>query len=100
MSFSISVTIWLLSVQQMQPLVSGTISLVSVMFPPFAMREASTLISPISFTITATLYPSWLLSTLFNRVVFPAPRYPQRRVIGVFAFAISISLSFLSKEEI
>lgn len=40
------------------------------------------LTSLISFTIIATRRPSRLLSTWLSRVVFPAPRKPDRTVTG------------------
>ena len=44
-----------LSVQQIQPLVRGTMLDVSVIFAPSAISFASTFTSPMSLTITATL---------------------------------------------
>ena len=63
--------------QQMQPLLSSTMS------SPVAMiRSLSMPISPNSFTRTAVFTPCWLLRMWFSRVVLPAPRKPVRIVTG------------------
>ncbi len=60
---SIFCAIWVLRVQQIQPFVKGTILLVSVILAPLAINFSSTLTSPMSLTMTATLKPFWLLRT-------------------------------------
>ena len=63
--------------QQMQPLLSSTMS------SPVAMiRSLSMPISPNSLTSTAVLTPCWLLRMWLSKVVFPAPRKPVRIVTG------------------
>ena len=61
------------SVQQMQPLLMG-MRLSVAERPPFLMRLASTLISPMSFTMTAARMPSSLARMWLRSVVLPAPR--------------------------
>ncbi len=48
----------------MQPLLKGTrFASSTVTTPPFPISLASIFTSPMSLTITATLYPSWLFKT-------------------------------------
>ena len=61
------------SVQQMQPFVSG-MRLSVWLRPPSLMRLASTLTSPMSFTITAAWMPWSFARMLLRMVVLPAPR--------------------------
>ena len=62
------------SVQQRQPLVMGMSSPSTCDRPPLAMSDASTLISPMSFTSTAARTPLSLARMWLSSVVLPAPR--------------------------
>src|SRR5262249_6688446 len=74
----------------MQPLVISTsFSSVRERFaPPSRTKSASMFTSLMSLTITATFRPCRLLRTWFSKVVFPAPRKPDRTVTGSFCMEV------------
>mmetsp|Transcript_53542 Transcript_53542/g.113716 ORF Transcript_53542/g.113716 Transcript_53542/m.113716 type:complete len:248 (+) Transcript_53542:1133-1876(+) len=57
----------------------------SPLFIGFEMSFASIFTLATSLTIVPTLIPSVFSNKRFNAVVFPAPRNPERIVIGIFA---------------
>ena len=86
----------------MHPFDSGTTFPLSSSWinPPSEINFASIFTSPMSFTITATLYPSWFVKIWFIRVVLPAPKYPVSIVIGTnFKFSIFTPSKFLFGTE-
>mmetsp|Transcript_21099 Transcript_21099/g.44517 ORF Transcript_21099/g.44517 Transcript_21099/m.44517 type:complete len:255 (-) Transcript_21099:225-989(-) len=87
--------------QQAHPFCSSTVPqlpfptalpvLPSPLFIGFEMSLASILTLATSFTIVPTLIPSVFSNNRFNAVVLPAPRNPDRMVIGILAGVPSAS---------
>lgn len=76
-------------VQQTHPFcISTSFSSVCESSTPSLMRLASTLISAISLTMSATLSHSLFSSICFKRVVLPLQRNPERTVTGISFFII------------
>src|SRR5437899_12778360 len=74
----------------MQPFVISTsFSSVRERFaPPLRTRSASMFTSLMSLTITAIFRPCRLFRTWFSKVVFPAPRKPDKTVTGSFCMEV------------
>mmetsp|Transcript_39098 Transcript_39098/g.85922 ORF Transcript_39098/g.85922 Transcript_39098/m.85922 type:complete len:277 (-) Transcript_39098:1651-2481(-) len=70
------------SVQQMQPLESSTIFSSVCSTLACLTSCASTFMLAMSFTTTAMRWPERFSSKCFSRVVFPAPKNPDRTVTG------------------